>query len=189
MTVESPARTCPRCEANVAADARFCANCGLALEAAQPHVEAIQTRITAAAPDAEAPSAPNLGPTVDLTGVPMARSPVRTADKVKTEIGVPVFRGEDAKAKLEGALGGKAIEKSVPLEGYKQAVIDYIGSELASGAAVETHVIGHFVRLRGIYADHVVIDDPAQAGRAHKKVVWDEARAEGLFDKRIVLRP
>ena len=28
MTVESPARTCPRCEANVAADARFCANCG-----------------------------------------------------------------------------------------------------------------------------------------------------------------
>ena len=35
----------------MAADARFCANCGLALEAAQPHVEAIQTRLTAAAPE------------------------------------------------------------------------------------------------------------------------------------------
>jgi hypothetical protein len=100
-----------------------------------------------------------------------------------------VKKYEEAKAKLEPALGGKAIEKSVPLESYKQAVIDYIGSELASGAAIETHVIGHFVRLRAVYADHVVIDDPAQAGRAHKKVLWEEARAEGLFDKRIVLRP
>src|ERR1041385_4568485 len=51
MTVESPTRTCPRCEANVAADARFCANCGLALEAAPTHVEAIQSRLTAAAPE------------------------------------------------------------------------------------------------------------------------------------------
>jgi class 3 adenylate cyclase len=51
MTVESPARTCPRCEASVAADARFCASCGLALEAPAKHVEAIQSRLTAAAPE------------------------------------------------------------------------------------------------------------------------------------------
>jgi hypothetical protein len=100
-----------------------------------------------------------------------------------------VKKYEKAKAEQHTALSGKAIENNVPLEDYKKAVIDYIGSELASGAAIETHVIGHFVRLRAIYADHVVIDDPAQAGRAHKKVLWDEARAEGLFDKRIVLRP
>ena len=34
MTVESPALSCPRCEAVVAADARFCMNCGQALDAA-----------------------------------------------------------------------------------------------------------------------------------------------------------
>ena len=34
MTVESPPRSCPRCEATVAADAKFCANCGQALEPA-----------------------------------------------------------------------------------------------------------------------------------------------------------
>jgi hypothetical protein len=92
------------------------------------------------------------------------------------------------KAESEGALSGKAAEHNVPLEAYKTAVTEQLGAELASGAAIETHVIGHYVRLRAIYADHVVIDDPAQAGRAHKKVLWDEARAQGMFDKRLVLR-
>jgi hypothetical protein len=33
-----------------------------------------------------------------------------------------------------------------------------------------------------------VIDDPATFARTHKKVLWEEARAQGMFDKRIVLR-
>ena len=32
MTVESPQRSCPRCVASVAADARFCSTCGQALD-------------------------------------------------------------------------------------------------------------------------------------------------------------
>src|ERR1041385_4295109 len=48
MAVESPPRTCPRCEAPVATDARFCANCGQALE---PEADAgLQARLSAAAP-------------------------------------------------------------------------------------------------------------------------------------------
>jgi len=66
-------------------------------------------------------------------------------------------------------------------------VIATIGAELASGHAVETHVIGHFVRVRAVHDDHVVIDDPARQARAHKNVRWEEARAEGLFAKRLVL--
>jgi class 3 adenylate cyclase len=49
MTVESPALSCPRCEAVVPADARFCMSCGQALDSASAH-EAIRARLTAAAP-------------------------------------------------------------------------------------------------------------------------------------------
>jgi hypothetical protein len=94
----------------------------------------------------------------------------------------------DAKAKAEKEMGGEDIEKKLPLEAYKKAVKEQIGAELDSGAAIETHVVQHFVRLHSIEEEFVVIDDPSQAGRAHKKVLWDEARASGLFDKRLVLR-
>ena len=50
MAVDSPARTCPRCEATVAADAKFCTNCGQALEPAMPSDADTHARLTAAAP-------------------------------------------------------------------------------------------------------------------------------------------
>jgi class 3 adenylate cyclase len=50
MTVDSPARTCPRCEASVAPEAKFCANCGQALEQASVDDAATHARLTAAAP-------------------------------------------------------------------------------------------------------------------------------------------
>jgi class 3 adenylate cyclase len=50
MTVESPPLSCPRCEAPVSADARFCANCGQALDTPAETEEALQTRLAASAP-------------------------------------------------------------------------------------------------------------------------------------------
>jgi class 3 adenylate cyclase len=50
MTVESPPTTCPRCEAPVAPDAKFCSNCGQALNPAPEDVAATHARLTAAAP-------------------------------------------------------------------------------------------------------------------------------------------
>ncbi len=50
MTVESPPRFCPRCDAPVPADARFCMNCGQALSDASEGDEALQVRLSAAAP-------------------------------------------------------------------------------------------------------------------------------------------
>src|SRR5438552_228291 len=50
MTVESPPRTCPRCDSAVAADAKFCANCGQSLEGASDRDEETQARLTASAP-------------------------------------------------------------------------------------------------------------------------------------------
>jgi class 3 adenylate cyclase len=50
MTVESPSRTCPRCEASVAPDARFCASCGQALTETSSDDEAAHARLIAAAP-------------------------------------------------------------------------------------------------------------------------------------------
>ncbi|HEU4734673.1 MAG TPA: hypothetical protein VFT22_42570, partial [Kofleriaceae bacterium] len=89
----------------------------------------------------------------------------------------------------KAALGSAMTDKmtGVELEKYKQAVISTIGAELAAGHAVETHVIQHFVRVRAVHDEYVVIDDPARQARAHKNVRWEEARAEGLFAKRLVL--
>jgi class 3 adenylate cyclase len=50
MTVEAQQPTCPRCEAPVTADARFCANCGQPLAGATETDEALQARLSAAAP-------------------------------------------------------------------------------------------------------------------------------------------
>ena len=50
MTVESPSQTCPRCEASVPPDAKFCANCGQSLTEASADDVAIHARLTAAAP-------------------------------------------------------------------------------------------------------------------------------------------
>jgi class 3 adenylate cyclase len=50
MTVDSPTRSCPRCDASVAVDARFCASCGQALGEPTPSDNSIQARLIAAAP-------------------------------------------------------------------------------------------------------------------------------------------
>src|SRR5690348_13382463 len=50
MTVESPVRSCPRCEASVAPDAKFCANCGQALGDGAIADPTVHARLTAAAP-------------------------------------------------------------------------------------------------------------------------------------------
>ncbi|HJW22979.1 MAG TPA: adenylate/guanylate cyclase domain-containing protein [Candidatus Limnocylindrales bacterium] len=50
MTVQSPVRSCPRCDATVAPDARFCASCGQALDSPTERDEAIHQRLSAAAP-------------------------------------------------------------------------------------------------------------------------------------------
>jgi class 3 adenylate cyclase len=50
MIVEAPSRTCPRCEASVPPDAKFCANCGQSLTEASAGDVAIHARLTAATP-------------------------------------------------------------------------------------------------------------------------------------------
>ncbi|HET9853261.1 MAG TPA: adenylate/guanylate cyclase domain-containing protein [Candidatus Limnocylindrales bacterium] len=50
MTVESPARSCPRCEASVAQDAKFCASCGHALGDNSPADLETHARLTSTAP-------------------------------------------------------------------------------------------------------------------------------------------
>jgi class 3 adenylate cyclase/energy-coupling factor transporter ATP-binding protein EcfA2 len=50
MSVESPVTTCPRCAAEVAPDARFCATCGQPLAPAGSDDEGRRARLAAAAP-------------------------------------------------------------------------------------------------------------------------------------------
>ena len=50
MRVESPVQSCPRCDAAVAPDARFCASCGQSLGDAAPTDDATRSRLVASAP-------------------------------------------------------------------------------------------------------------------------------------------
>ena len=50
MSVDAPSPSCPKCDASVAPDARFCANCGQALTAPIADDAATHSRLTAAAP-------------------------------------------------------------------------------------------------------------------------------------------
>jgi hypothetical protein len=43
------------------------------------------------------------------------------------------------------------------------------------------------VRLQAVEDDHVVVDDPGSAGKANRKVTWEEARAMGYFAVGLVL--
>ena len=51
MTVESPPRSCPRCEASVAPGAKFCANCGQSLTQPSTSDSATHSRLTSTAPE------------------------------------------------------------------------------------------------------------------------------------------
>src|SRR5437899_13037444 len=50
MRVEPPRRSCPRCEAPVPVDARFCGNCGQALDGGAPADLVRLARLTEGAP-------------------------------------------------------------------------------------------------------------------------------------------
>ena len=41
--------------------------------------------------------------------------------------------------------------------------------------------------MRGVHADHVVVDDPARDSRSGTKLTFAEARAMGYFHMRFVL--
>lgn len=92
-----------------------------------------------------------------------------------------------AKRKELEAAFGEAADKAVDLESYRSAMTTQIGPELQRGSQVEVALAGHYVRLQAIHNDHVTVDDPAQVGRANRKVTWEEARAMGYFYYRLVI--
>jgi hypothetical protein len=103
----------------------------------------------------------------------------RRRDKLEAEYAA--MRKKLAAAFTDGAKGAP------DLAAYKQAVLTQIAPELEGGAQVEVSIAGHYVRLQAIHDDHLVIDDPARAARANRKVTWEEARAMGYFNYRLVI--
>jgi hypothetical protein len=93
----------------------------------------------------------------------------------------------EAALKKLGGVPGADIEAEISLQGYKTAVKQQIGGELETGSQIVVSLAGHYVRLQAIHEDHVVVDDPATAERASRKVMWDEARAMGYFNYRLVI--
>jgi hypothetical protein len=91
------------------------------------------------------------------------------------------------RARKAGKLSNAEIERKVPLERYKQAVLAQVGPELDAGRQVVVGQWHHFVRLQSVTDDFVTKDDPGHHTGANEKATWEEARAMGLFLKWIVI--
>ena len=86
-----------------------------------------------------------------------------------------------------GKLSNAEIERTVPLERYKQAVLSQVAPELDAGRQIVGGQWNHFVRIQGFTDEFVIKDDPGRHTGANEKATWEEARAMGLFLKWIVI--
>ena len=93
----------------------------------------------------------------------------------------------EARTRNAGALFNRQIERDVPLERYKQAVLSQVAPELDAGKQLVGGQWHHFVRIQGFTDEFVIKDDPGRDTGANEKATWEEARAMGLFLKWIVI--
>src|SRR4029077_2572419 len=96
-------------------------------------------------------------------------------------------KSPDQRARRAGGLSTADIERKVPVERYKQAVLAQIGPELDAGKQVVVGQWHHFVRLQAVSDEFVVKDDPGHYTGANEAATWEEARAMGLFLNWIVI--
>jgi hypothetical protein len=94
---------------------------------------------------------------------------------------------EKLRPAYEAAIGNTGMDDRVDLEGYRAHLVEHVGADLDSGAAVIVGLSGHFVRLQAINADHVLVNDPGRDSRSLTKLTFAEARAMGYFATRFVL--
>lgn len=80
-------------------------------------------------------------------------------------------------------------EQLLPLEAYRSGVLQALGPSLRAGAQVIVHLNRHFVILRRMDAEHVVVDDPGGSGqgRVQVRLTWAEARENEYFKYCVVL--
>jgi hypothetical protein len=115
-------------------------------------------------------------------------------EKQQLDLGLEVMfpgadrdKAEKQSAKLgkqlahERVAGGGEIEKQIPLDEYKRALIAEIGRELNAGHEIVGSITRHYVRVEAVSDEYVTVDDPGRAHRANRQVQWDEARAMGYL--------
>jgi hypothetical protein len=88
-----------------------------------------------------------------------------------------------ARERNAGKLSDRQIERDVPLERYKQAVLSQVAPELDKGKQIVGGQWNHFVRIQGFTDEFVIKDDPGHFTGANEQATWEEARAMGLFLK------
>jgi hypothetical protein len=105
--------------------------------------------------------------------------------KKRAELDKRIGALEAATSKTAMTVGG--IEKELPLEAYKRAVLEQVGPKVDAGAQVVVGQFNHFVRLQELDDEFVVKDDPGSWTRSDIRVTWEEARALGLFNKWMIV--
>jgi peptidoglycan hydrolase-like protein with peptidoglycan-binding domain len=91
-----------------------------------------------------------------------------------------------AMSQQELASGG--LERDLPIAHYRDGLLGEVGGEIDSGAAIIVAVAQHYVRLQALHEDHVVIDDPGSWDNHDLRLSYEELRAMGGFQFRIVIR-
>jgi len=88
---------------------------------------------------------------------------------------------DDHIANFEGEL-----EASLPVQTYRDSVLNPLRAALASGKQVIANRVSHFVRLESVSEQEIIIDDPAESGK-NFKMTWEEARVQGFFRRYVIL--
>ncbi|MDB4959825.1 MAG: hypothetical protein JWO36_7394 [Myxococcales bacterium] len=79
------------------------------------------------------------------------------------------------------------MEKTLPIETYKNAVTTQLGKQLDAGKGVIAGLAGHYVRLYEVTDTGVCVQDPGQWNRTEMRITWAEARAMGYFWVNLVI--
>jgi hypothetical protein len=114
-----------------------------------------------------------------------------TSDKDKKRYETDRVKAENYYKQLDKTnhkwLDDAAMEKTLPIENYKNVVTNQLGKHLDQGHGVIAGLSGHYVRLYAVNADGVSVQDPGQWNRTEMRITWAEARAMGYFWTNLVI--
>ncbi|HEY6033739.1 MAG TPA: hypothetical protein VIV58_05750, partial [Kofleriaceae bacterium] len=114
-----------------------------------------------------------------------------TTDKERKKYGKEHDNAQSYYDKLDKAnhkwLDDAAIEKTLPIQSYKDAITAQLGKHLDAGKGVIAGLSGHYVRLYEITDTGVCVQDPGQWNRTEMRITWAEARAMGYFWVNLVI--
>lgn len=104
-------------------------------------------------------------------------------EKAKLQLAQGAYEAVGGEMEAEAA----AVEETLPLTTYQNAVIPLMNELLGSGKQVIVNLHNHFVKLQAISLENIIVHDPGGIERDNKTVSWEDARTLGYFKRYTVV--